>query len=379
MGRPPLPIGTYGTISIYRTEAGYRARAKYRDFDGITRRVERHGSSRTRAENNLRAALRDRSRSAGGGALTRETRVNVLAEKWYGEFADQDKSPGTLRGYRDRLDNQVLPGLGGLRICELTPGVISRHLRKVADVHGAAVAKMTRSVLSGMCKYAAAHDALDRNPVRDATSPATSQPRKAPRALTVAEGRQLRAWLTYDDQAIARDLLDFVDMMMATGLRIGETAAITWDALELDKQTVEVRGTVIRITGKGLVLKPKPKSEAGYRTLDLPSWCVQMLRDRIPADSEPGDVAFPAVLGGLRDPSNTQADLRDAFRVAGFGWVTSHVFRKTVATLMDEAGLSARAAADQLGHAKPSVTQDVYYGRKRASTGAATVLESFAA
>ena len=35
-----------------------------------------------------------------------------------------------------------------------------------------------------------------------------------------------------------------------------------------------------------------------------------------------------------------------------------------VATLMDEAGLSARSAADQLGHAKPSVTQDVYYVRQ---------------
>jgi integrase len=27
---------------------------------------------------------------------------------------------------------------------------------------------------------------------------------------------------------------------------------------------------------------------------------------------------------------------------AGFDWVTSHVFRKTVATRLDEAGLSAR-------------------------------------
>jgi integrase len=38
--------------------------------------------------------------------------------------------------------------------------------------------------------------------------------------------------------------------------------------------------------------------------------------------------------------------------------VTSHYFHKTVATLMDEAGLSARSAADQLGHAKFSLTAD---------------------
>jgi integrase len=57
-------------------------------------------------------------------------------------------------------------------------------------------------------------------------------------------------------------------------------------------------------------------------------------------------------------------------------WVTSHVFRKTTATLLDEAGLSARAIADQLGHAQPSLTQTVYMGRQVASTAAATTLEA---
>ena len=50
----------------------------------------------------------------------------------------------------------------------------------------------------------------------------------------------------------------------------------------------------------------------------------------------------------------------------------------TVATLMDQAGLSARAAADQLGHAKPSMTSDRYFGRGVTDTGAADVLEALA-
>ena len=68
--------------------------------------------------------------------------------------------------------------------------------------------------------------------------------------------------------------------------------------------------------------------------------------------------------------------MRIAFAAAGMEGVTSHVFRKTVATLMDDAGLSARQAADQLGHAKPSMTADVYYGRRSRATGAARALES---
>jgi len=77
-------------------------------------------------------------------------------------------------------------------------------------------------------------------------------------------------------------------------------------------------------------------------------------------------------------PSNTSRDFREARDAAGLSWVTSHVFRKTCATILDEAGLTTRAVADQLGHAKPSMTQDVYMGRKIANPHAAAALEAAA-
>ncbi|MCA1673369.1 MAG: hypothetical protein LC799_14615 [Actinobacteria bacterium] len=86
-------------------------------------------------------------------------------------------------------------------------------------------------------------------------------------------------------------------------------------------------------------------------------------------------VVFTSPTGLLRDPSNTQVDLRDVFGRLGYPWVTSHVFRKTAATLLDEAGVTARKIADQLGQSQVSVTQDFYLGRKIASEDAARVLE----
>jgi integrase len=238
---------------------------------------------------------------------------------------------------------------------------------------------MCRSVLSGMCTLAARHDALAQNPVR-ALGPVNGRRKKAPRALTVPELRQLRAALSYDDRAMARDLPDLVGFLMATGLRIGEACGLAWNAVDLDVGTVEVRAAAVRVRGQGLVVK-STKTDAGQRTLVLPRWCTAMLRDRAERlDATGADrgsrPVFPAPLGGWRDPSNTQADLREAFAAAGFDWVTSHAFRKTVATLMDHAGLSSHAAADQLGHANTSMTTDVYFGRKVASTGAAAVLEA---
>jgi integrase len=49
--------------------------------------------------------------------------------------------------------------------------------------------------------------------------------------------------------------------------------------------------------------------------------------------------------------------------------------RRTAATLLDEAGVSARKIADQLGHSQVSVTQNFNMGRKIASEDAARVLE----
>jgi integrase len=196
----------------------------------------------------------------------------------------------------------------------------------------------------------------------------------------VPELRQLRAALSYDDRAMARDLPDLVGFLMATGLRIGEACGLAWNAVDLEGGAIEVRTAAIRVRGQGLVMKTT-KTDAGTRTLLLSRWCVTMLGERaacldLPQHTLGTRPVFPAPLGGWRDPSNTQADLREAFHTAGFDWVTSHVFRKTVATLMDHAGLSSRAAADQLGHANTSMTTDVYFGPKVATTGAAAVLEA---
>jgi integrase len=380
MGRPALPLGTMGEIRCYRLPSGkYRAIANYRDFDGITRQMERVGRTDTDARNRLKAACRDRSGPDIAGGITASTTVAVLAEVWFEEIRlsveTGERSPTTGQLYRDRLDKQVLPAFGALRLREITVSRVDRMLKTVRERHGPGTAKATRTVLSGLFSLAARHDALSANPVREVAR--VRSPQHDTFALQLEQVWDLRAHLAADQQAQDWDLPDFVDMMLATGLRIGEAAAITWPAVDLTTGTVEVRGTVIRIPGKGLRIKWKPKSRAGWRRVELPRWTLAMLIAR--RERQAGndwDVVFPSPLGKLRDPSNTQGDLRVVLTRAGFPDVTSHTFRRTVATLMDRAGLSARAAADQLGHVKISMTQDHYYGRRTASTGAAQVLET---
>ena len=368
VARPHLELGTHGRVRVYPDPAGYRAVCLYRDWDGATRQVQRQAKTKGAAERALAVALRDRGRPGTGHEITPDTKVADLAAKWFSQL--EGKSPSTMQAYRDRLDRQVLPALGSVRVRELSVGLLDRHLAAVRASHGPALAKMTKSVISGMCGLACRHDALKANPCRDVAR-IPSQTRRAPRALTADEVRSVRAWLSQNASARERDLPDLVAFMVATGLRIGEACAVSWPDVDLDAGTVTVTGTVLRVKGQGLVVS-RPKSVAGERVLELPSWCVALLRRRRPSSGP----VFPAPRSRkLRDPNNTRRALREAFHAMGMPGVTSHAFRKTVATLMDEAGLSARSAADQLGHAKPSVTQDVYYGRRRRATGAAQVLE----
>ncbi|MEU4294803.1 helix-turn-helix domain-containing protein [Kribbella sp. NPDC026596] len=57
-------------------------------------------------------------------------------------------------------------------------------------------------------------------------------------------------------------------------------------------------------------------------------------------------------------------------------WVTAHVFRKTTATILENAGQTPRQIADQLGHSQTSTTVDDYFGRRRRNPEAAQHLEA---
>jgi integrase len=124
------------------------------------------------------------------------------------------------------------------------------------------------------------------------------------------------------------------------------------------------------------LLEERPQTNAGWRVIAVPPNVVKILQRRMRTTKLRTEVAiFPSPIGRVRDSSNTAADLRRSLDDAGFDWVSSHTFRKTVATRLDGAGLSARAIGDHLGHAQPSMTQDVYMGRRVASSDAANVLD----
>jgi integrase len=410
MGRPPLAVGTHGKIG-FTVDTGpplrVRARTHFRDFDGVTRQVTKFGASKAAAERALKLAIRDRN-APGQSEITGETRISVLGQRWL-EDLPADRSTNTRQTYAYALDSYVLPGLGALRVREVRTPTVDRLLKTVGANAGTGAAKSARSVLSGMFRLAARYGAVTVNPVREA-APVTAAKKTRIRSLTRDEADELTDLLRAHQRAVDLDLPDLVDFMLGTGVRIGEALAVRHgtDAdgeplLDLEHATVEINATIVRIKAAGLIIQAWPKTNAGWRRLALPPSVVTMIerRSRELRFTPPHDVIFGSPLGHLRDPSNTAGDLREVLDGIGcqrceqrgwfppangqhkrvrcdagpFSWVTSHVFRKTVATRLDEAGLSARQIADQLGHARPSLTQDVYMGRKVVAADAARLLD----
>lgn len=206
-----------------------------------------------------------------------------------------------------------------LRVGELTTPRLDRFVQAVLADRGCATAKLTRSVLSGICGWLVRQGAIASNPVRDLTPLEQNRDRTA-QALSAGEVVTWLELLDADDFARRLELQQLARFRLATGLRLGESLGITWADLDLVAGSVTVQRTVIRVQGQGLMAK-RVKSRASERRLLLPSWCVDLLKARrVRLGAFDGPV-FSDAKGGWRDRSNVGKVFRRVRDASYFEWV----------------------------------------------------------
>ncbi|MBB2943212.1 integrase [Actinoplanes lutulentus] len=387
MARPPLPIGTYGAIRTEQVGPNrFRARTRFRDYDGKTRDVEATDVSSPAAIRALKVKLRDRA-IPNDDEISRDTRASSLSEKWIEELTDEERiAPQTIDRYRGTLRTAILPALGELRIREVTVGRLDRFLREIAKNHPSK-AKGAKVALSQMFALAVRHGAIPTNPVRD-----TGRLRKPRREVTALETKQLEtvrtAIRTWQEPVPGKpgprhtgDLADIIDLMLATGARIGEILAVRWSDLDLSKSrpVLTISGTLVYVKGRGVFRQGWTKSEAGYRTIVLPGFAVGMLLARkLTAAENEHDAVFASRNGTWLQPNNVRRQWRQARADTDLTWVTPHTFRKTVATLIDEEA-NTKSAAAQLGHGSEEVTATYYIAKPAIAPDNSEILERLGA
>jgi len=397
MPRPPTPVGSYGVIKVEElapTEDGvkrFRASTYFRMADGSSQRVRRQGPTRPRAVARLKEALVELADEVKGDTVSGSTRFSRLAELWLEEREQEaalgNLSPTTVRLYGGALTNWVLPSLGQLQSREVLVTNCDKVIKNARAKASYDTAKTVKAAMSGVCDYGVRHGAMKLNPVRSIARMSRGEERTVvvldldqridlltklrtygPQRQQDAKGRSLggrgQIWL---------DLPDIMEAMLATGVRLGELLALDPDDVDPANATVVISHHLVRITGQGLVRRRKRKGNRDGLVLKVPQWSVPMWRRRKLASG--GGPVFASFTGNWLDPSNVINAISTAMADVGYGWVTSHVFRKTVATVLDEADLPTTAIADQLGNTR--AVAEKHYRRKRAANQAnADALES---
>ncbi len=385
-GRPPIPVGSYGKINTRRISEDppvWEAVALFRQPDGKTKQVRRRGPSKTKATNKIREKLLALATEATSGTVSPDMRFTRICDMWLAQL-EQDyklsgKSPQTPRLYAGYVRNWIKPALGELQCREVRAWNANRIIQRARE-KSYETAKSVRTVLSAICAFAVRQGAMESNPVKESERLAITH-KKEIKALTMEQrvelieklekfavtkatdamgrrlGKRLTVWL---------DMPDIVRGMLCTGARVSELLALSGEDVDPSAPTVLFAHHLVRKPGVGVVRMENRKGNGSGLLLGVPQWSVPMWRRRKLISG--GGPVFPSWNESWLDPGNTVKRIRQAMDECGYEWVTSHVWRKTVATVLDQADLPTTAIADQLGNT-PAVVER-HYRRKRVTNDA---------
>jgi integrase len=151
-----------------------------------------------------------------------------------------------------------------------------------------------------------------------------------------------------------------IETMLGTSARIGEVLAIRKCDVDVTAQpaTVRICGTIVSPKGKPTYRQDKTKTDSSRRTIAVPSYAAEALRQRLVAAAGMDDdhLLFFTRNGTPLTTNNVRRQLRAIMDEAGIGGVTPHAFRRTVATVVDRAD-GAELAAELLGHSSSEITK----------------------
>ncbi|APE37203.1 site-specific integrase [Nocardia mangyaensis] len=410
----------------------WSARVYVRDTSGTRREVTRVSPLKLSAQGR---AVPDRTGQRALDAVLRAA-VDIRADldealsdsitvlELWDHYRDHLISLGRVQSTLDKYEDvakMMKPAFGGRRLFEVSTSVVEAFLTSIGHARGPALMRTGRTVLSGMFGFAVRRTPLQTNPVREAKLARNIAPKgrtggagglsidqlrfildtvrtsqlPCPRKLSKAERQRGTPVKSYTPPTVAEfcegaDLVDIITVYAATGVRRSQMLGMLWSDIDLEAQTLCLTGKVVRVPGKGLVRDTReedPKNRTG--TTALPEFAVEVLRlrkdalsaRRLVSPPRPGtaelDLVFPSAVWTLRDPQNVGhawQRVREALGIADN--ITAHSFRHAMATLLDDAGLSARITADVLRQADVSTAQKYYLERGRPHKVAADVVDN---
>jgi integrase len=324
------------------TGASHRYDVRYRDPNG----VQKSRTFRTLREAERFARKIEVEKETGGYIDPSAGRITFAeyAEEWLQQRPRL--RPRTRELYEGQLNNHILPTFGPVPVAKITSAAVRSwwaelNRTKLSEVTCAKIYRLLRSIMA----TAETDEIIPRNPCRiDGAGVERSEERP------VATIEQV--WMLSD--AVPPNLRCMVLLFGFVGLRLGE-------ALALERQHVNLAAATLRVVQQeqelrnGSIVVTPPKTRKGVRTIALPPFLVDELRQHLDQHVRRGSKArlFTGEKGGTlrriqwqriwKRAKNEVPDLPFDFH--------SHDLRHTANTIAASAGASTKELMDRMGHA----------------------------
>ena len=311
--------------------------------------------------------------------------VEAFLRDW---LASRRVRPTTLRGYRSKLEQHVIPAIGKIRLDRLRPSTLERLFLELERTKGLSPrsASHVRAVLRNALARAERYGLVERNAA--ALTEAVQVPNRERQVLTMDEARQLAAALR------GHRLEACFAIAMTLGLRQSEALALRWADVDLTAAGVaqpgsaavgtsrgtlrqdggsnpstglHVRQTLHRAGGEYVLAPPKtPRSRRDVPLTDLIASLLAARRTQQRAEylatgARPThDLVFTTRAGGYLMGTNVTRELQRVLAAAGLPTITFHDLRHIAASNLAARGFTLREVQAILGHASITTTSNVY-------------------
>ncbi|RVT93134.1 tyrosine-type recombinase/integrase [Sphingomonas crocodyli] len=279
------------------------------------------------------------------GELRAATTFRLVADEYLEKMEAEGKSDATMkkaRWFRDLLDRDI----GPLPVADIMPQELLAALRKLERRGHRETANRTRAFASRVCRYAIVTARATTNPA-DVLRGALIAPRtKHHAALTDPKdvGEMLRAIDGYTGQA---ETLLALQLAPHLYVRPGELRKAEWSE-------IDTKAAVWRIPAHKMKMKQEHAVPLSRQVLGYLKQLKAIGRNSV--------YLFPSLSSPLRPMCENT--LNSALRRMGYGKddMTSHGFRATAATLLNESGLWHPDAIERsLAHGERNGVRAAYH------------------
>ena len=354
-----------GHITRGRVDGTWYLRVELpRDANGQRRqRRETVRGTKAEAQRRLRALLREIE--MGGHAEGARLTVAALAQRWL-DAAEHRVTTRTYTFYAAHVRLYILPSLGSLRAEQLRPAhleaalVAWRHGKRNDKEQGALSPRTVAHVfntLRTLLRWGVKMGTLVRN-VADAVEPPRYERKEMCTLESTGVAKLLKAAQGSELQAV-------IAVAIGTGLRRGELLGLRWSDIDLVAHRLTVRRSVETV--KGVTRTKPPKTARSARTIALPPFVVDVLRDeyakhellrgRAPDEST---WVFVRGDGSQWEPGAFSLAFARFVKNAKLPHVRFHDLRHSFGTLALASGVDLQTVSRALGHESVAITSRIY-------------------